>query len=113
MTEDAPVEILHLENGLTLELYDHSRRLVGDRWNVILTARIDIEVEDAEAAATLGPSITYEQRRQRVFVDDGAKGAAFGELRASFLSNQQAYLARADFGERFVQRQLTLRRQRP
>jgi len=108
-----PVEILRLDNGLTLELYDHSKRIVGERWTVILIARIDVEVSDTEAAAALGPRITYEQKRERVFVDDDDKGAVFGELRASFLSNQQVYLARADFGERFVRRQLHLQRQRP
>jgi hypothetical protein len=114
VTDAAPVEILDLDNGLTLELYDHSKRIAGgDRWTVILVARIDVEVSDHEAAAALGPRITYEQKRERVFVDDAEKGAAFGELRTSFLSSQQVYLSRADFGERFVRRQLHLQRLKP
>jgi hypothetical protein len=113
VTDDAPVEILPLANGLTLELYDHSKLIAGDRWTVILMARIDVEVSDAEAAKALGPRITYEQKRERIFVDNDNKGAVFGELRTSFLSSQQTYLSRSDFGERFTRRQLHLQRQKP
>ena len=112
MSSDTPVEILPLDNGLALELYDHSKTLVGDRWTVILTARVEVEVADPKAAAELGERITYEQKRERVFVDDRAKGEVFGELRTSFLNSQQAYLSRPDFAERFVLRQLAVHRQK-
>ena len=42
-----------LDNGLTLEFWDLSRPMVGDRWLIVLEARIAVAV----GAATLPPEL--------------------------------------------------------
>lgn len=52
-----------LDNGLTLEFWDLSRPMIGDRWIVVLEARIAVaigpatlppELQDREAEVVLG-----------------------------------------------------------
>ncbi len=68
-----------LANGLTLELWDHSRPLVGDRWFVRLEARVVIPVRaetlppelKAHAALVveaLGEEMIFSQEEARNFI---------------------------------------------
>ena len=68
-----------LDNGLTLELWDHSRPLVGDRWFVCLAARIAIPVRAetlpaelkahaAQVVEALGEEIIFSQEEARNFI---------------------------------------------
>ena len=43
---------IDLKDGLTLELWDKSRSMVGDRWKITIIAQIDVPVEKA----FLGPN---------------------------------------------------------
>jgi hypothetical protein len=51
-----------LDNGLTLEHWDRSRPVAGDRWHVVLEASISISV----TAATLPPELRPKARVSRV-----------------------------------------------
>jgi hypothetical protein len=68
-----------LANGLTLEFWDHSRPLVGDRWFVRLEARIAVgvraeslppELQGAAGAVVeaLGEEITFSHVEERNFI---------------------------------------------
>ena len=45
MIEKKLVDEMTLDNGITLELWDESRPLAGDRWMVSFVARIQVPVE--------------------------------------------------------------------
>jgi hypothetical protein len=62
-----------LANGLTLEFWDHSRPLAGDRWYVLLETRIVVpgradtlppepKPQAAQEAAALGGEIIFSQK---------------------------------------------------
>ncbi|MBW2027418.1 MAG: hypothetical protein JRI90_19205 [Deltaproteobacteria bacterium] len=46
-----PVETIKLNNGIVVEVWDHSRVLAGDRWLVSLEARADIPLDMAQLSA--------------------------------------------------------------
>ena len=72
------IKTLNLKNGLQLNVYDASRKLVGDRWMVSLIARMDVPVTEAlkksirkptksvdEIKGVLGDSVLFERKRER------------------------------------------------
>jgi len=76
MTESLLLSRL-LPNALTLEFYDLSRPMAGDRWQVILEVRLPIAVSAAtlppdladrseEVIGALGPEIVFAQRRYTI-----------------------------------------------
>jgi hypothetical protein len=109
------VHTMALENGCTLNLYDASRKLVGDRWQVTLAARMEIDVRNALAgtaepdagavAAALGETVIFEKKLERVFIDDAVKVSLFDQMLSSFVQNTAPYLAHPEFARRFVARQ--------
>jgi hypothetical protein len=116
-SRDVPIQSVALKNGLTLDIYDHSRILTGDRWRVAITAKIEIpvgciETPQAEAVqAALGNHLVFEQSRKRHFVDADLKDAVLQELIDSLLSSLRVYISHPEFAQRFAireyQRRLT------
>ena len=84
------IKTIPLENNLTLELFDASRKIAADRWQVTLKARMAVPVEKAIAGSRpdpakaaeirqiLGETITYEVQKQRNFIDDREKNDCIG-----------------------------------
>ncbi len=114
MTEKLVKEI-SLENGLVLKLYDGSKKVAGDRWQVSLIARTEITVtglltnDDERSSAdideiekALGERVTFEQKRERNFIDETRKDEMFEELCASLSDSSLSYLSHPDFPKRFV-----------
>jgi len=114
MTEKLVKEIT-LENGLALKLYDGSKKVAGDRWQVSLIARTEITVtglltnDDERSSAdideiekALGERVTFEQKRERNFIDEARKDEMFEELCASLSDSSLSYLSHPDFPKRFV-----------
>jgi len=60
------IDKVRLENGLTLELYDRSRRVAGDRWLVSFVARIDVEVKPEYFQDHDTPNISFDDIRAAV-----------------------------------------------
>ncbi|GBC62864.1 hypothetical protein DENIS_3848 [Desulfonema ishimotonii] len=109
------IKTLHLENGLDLILCDASRKIIGDRWLVKFTAKIEVPtdqlrrdmadrvtVDPAVVSEGLGPNVIFEQQRERNFIDDINKAAVFKELHDSFLDSTFAYLSHPDFPSKFI-----------
>lgn len=107
-----------LENGLTLEVYDRSRRVTGDRWLVSFVARIDVEVrpeyfesvhtqglafEDIRAA--VGEKVSYRNEKTRNFIPETEKDEVFGGLKERFLDASLGYLSSPDFPRKLILRQ--------
>lgn len=110
------IERIPLDNGLNLELYNHSRPVAGDRWLVSLEARIEIEVkpeyftrpiEDVSfevVKAILGEKVTYRYEKRRNFIAETEKEAILNGLKARFLDTTFGYLSSPGFPRRFIQR---------
>jgi hypothetical protein len=80
--EEKLIKTIDLKNGLRLEIYDSSRSVGEDRWQVVLTARIEIPVNmlsrraDTQVAfnvdditSSIGENVCFEQKRERNFID--------------------------------------------
>ena len=104
-----------LKNNLTLNLYDESIKMIGDRWLLTLVARMTIPVADDliqedhldlmdknEIKKTLGESVVFEQKSNRIFVDQSDKKNIFQEMYDIFLENTLPYLSHRDFPKRFL-----------
>ena len=74
-----------LANGLTLELWDHSRPVAGDRWFVCLAARIaipvraealppELQAHAARVSAALGEELIFSRREERNFIAASTSG---------------------------------------
>ena len=45
---DKLIKTIVLGNGLILEIYDHSRKIAGDRWLVKMVFKVDITIDYPE-----------------------------------------------------------------
>ena len=104
-----------LDNGLTLEFWDHSRPLVGDRWFVCLEARIAIPVR----AETLPPELKAQaarswrrwerklsslEERQRNFIAASEAPGLLQDMQDRILALAPGYFGHADFAARFIRK---------
>ena len=109
------VDIISLENGLTLELYDSSRRVAGDRWTVSVVARIEVGVkreyfegQDSlyalldDIRAAVGKKTTYRYEKARNFIAENEKDQIFEGLRQRFLDANLRYLSRPEFPRKLI-----------
>ena len=107
LTEEA------FDNGVTLRLYDASRKLAGDRWLVALVARAMVPVREPQSPdatpedfstfrQATGDEVVFEQKRERYFIDASRKAAVFEEMLESFRLMTRNYLAHPQFPARFV-----------
>ncbi len=109
------IEILYLNDGLKLEIWDQSRIIAGDRWLVRLEGRIDVplrtEYFDAVLEkervlpileAALGPALPYRFVREQHFVGGDLKDDVFHGFLERFKQDVLSYLRHPDFPERFA-----------
>ena len=109
------IKTLDLENGLQLNMYDASRKLVGDRWLVSLIIRMDVPVAGAlkknnresmehidEIKDMLGDSVLFEKKREKIFVDTVEKEMVFKELFDLFMNSSLKYLSKEIFPKQYV-----------
>ena len=106
---------LDLENGLQLNIYDASRKLVGDRWLASLIIRMEVPVGEAlknnirkpmenidEIKDMLGDSVLFEKKREKIFVDTSEKEMVFKELYDTFLNSSLNYLSKEIFPKQYI-----------
>ena len=109
------IKTIDLENGLQLNVYDASRKLVGDRWLVSLVVRMDVPVTEVlkkngrqptesvdEIKDVLGDSVLFEKIREKIFVDTAAKETVFKELCDVFLNSSLNYLSKEIFPKQYI-----------
>ncbi|MFP4000199.1 MAG: hypothetical protein ACLFUN_10175 [Desulfobacterales bacterium] len=112
-------EQTELKNGTTLEIYDASRTMTGDRMLVILLVRLEIPADslkytnagkdlpsEDEIRAALGDPVRWEYTKQRKFIDKREKDEVLGILHADFNANMRPYVLHPDFPARYVKKQL-------
>ena len=113
--EEKLIKTIDLENGLELKLYDASRKLAGDRWLVSLIARMEIPTSDSllkedvssslnidEVRKILGEKLLFEQKREKIFIDEKEKDEVLKEIQDFFLSSSLSYFSHSDFPQKYV-----------
>ena len=113
--EEKLIKTIDLENGLELKLYDASRKLAGDRWLVSLIARIEIPTSDSllkengspsinvdEVRKALGEKLLFEQKREKIFIDEKEKDEVMKEIQDSFLNTSLSYLSHSNFPTKYI-----------
>lgn len=116
--KEKPIDKITLDNGFTLELYDRSRRVAGDRWRVSFVARLEVEVkreflEDPgtpdvsfeEIRKAVGNNTHYHHEKARNFIPEAEKDEVFKGLKERFLDANLVYLASPDFPRKLILRQ--------
>jgi len=109
------IKTLNLKNGLQLNLYDGSRKLVGDRWLITLIARMDVPVMEVlkrnsresmenidEIKDMIGESVLFEKKREKIFVDKTEKETVFNALCDMFLNSALNYLSKEAFPSQYI-----------
>jgi hypothetical protein len=116
--EQKLVRTMELTNGLGLDFYDISRKLAGDRWYVGFIAQIDIALTDLlssdqqlldhsvdEVRAVLGETVSFQQKRDRHYIDEQDRDALLRELMDSFAETTLDYFSHPDFPGKYVLRE--------
>ena len=109
------IKTIDLENHLTLNIYDESIKMIGDRWMVNMVARIKVPLDEAliqksedfsankdKIKKALGKEVVFEHTSNRIFVDDNEKESIFQEMYDNFIDNTLHYLSLPNFPERFL-----------
>jgi hypothetical protein len=113
--EEELIDKIELDNGLTLEIHDRSRKVAGDRWLVSFEARIDVEVKpeyfQGEAGAkpafdaihkAVGDKVTYSFEKSRSFIAATEKSEVLEGLKERFLTTTRPYFSSADFPRNII-----------
>ena len=104
-----------LNNGLTLEFWDHSRPVAGDRRYVLLETRITIPVRADtlppelkplvdQVTGALGQEITFCQQEARNFIAASEAPETLKDMQERILALAPGYFGHADFAARFIRR---------
>jgi hypothetical protein len=117
--EQSLMKTIQLSNGLELGFYDISRKLAGDRWYVGMVVRIDIPLTDLlltnqqlsgyeveEIRNALGKAVSFQQKRERHYIDEREKDALLQELMDSFIKSTLNYFSHPDFPGNYVLKEL-------
>ena len=113
--EEKLLDIVSLKNGLTLEFYDASKPVAGDRWLVSMVARVEVEVKpeylmalDATDAllndirAVVGDNTAYRHEKVRHFIAETEKDEVLEGLKQRFLDANLKYLSSPDFPRKLI-----------
>ncbi len=104
-----------LDNGLTLEFWDLSRPMIGDRWIITLELKItipinaaslppDLKAQEAEIVRALGAEIAFSQRDVRNFIDIKEFDANVKEMVTRLLALAPSYFGHPEFGGRLIRK---------
>ena len=113
MTEEKLIRSFSLENELLISFYDESKKIAGDRWQVTVTARIQIVTDQvqftrmdpekrSEIIQVVGEQINYDKKLIRNFIEEKQKEEVVTALYESFLQITRPYFSHRQFAERFV-----------
>ncbi len=113
--EEKLIKTVQLKNNIKIDIYDESKKLAGDRWLVTLLARMDIPVDDAlfineqqpdqnidDIKSVIGDRIVFEQKRERIFIDEQEKDALLSTMMDQFEANTLPYMSRPDFPGKYI-----------
>jgi len=106
---------IKLDNGLTLEFIDVSRKVAGDRYQVALQTRVTVPVEArwfsdndpgipdlTDIIARVGSTVEFEQKKERVFVDAREKQAVLENLVSVAEDFGVRYIGHPEFPKKLI-----------
>ena len=113
--EEKIVKTISLANDLTLELLDVSKKISPDAFQVNMTARVIIPVTaslfPAESLAKIsleniigkiGPTATFEHKKERNFIMALDKEKVFDHLVDTFMETLLPYVSKPYFPEKYI-----------
>jgi len=113
--EEILIKKIELNNGLTLEFIDVSRKVAGDRYKVSLKTRVAVPVEEkwfpekdpaqpgiADIIKKVGSAVAFEQKKDRNFVDEKEKSAVFKDILAVAEDFGVRYIGHPDFPRKLI-----------
>ncbi len=112
----APEKIISrhpLQNGLTLEIWDRSRPVAGDRWLLVCEARITVPVaaptlplelrsQADDVIAALGRELVFSQKDERNFIDAKEAPVLLQEMADRLAAMAPRYFGHPDFAAKFI-----------
>ena len=109
------IDKIPLDNGLTLELWDRSRQVAGDRWLVRFVACIAVPVdskyfeqEENESLTldgvrtAIGEQAVYSRQKQSRVVDAQERNREVDNLKNTVLATNLGYLSSPDFPRKLI-----------
>jgi hypothetical protein len=109
-----------LDNGLTLEFWDHSRPVAGDRRFVCLVARIavpvrpetlppELQTQADKVTGALGEEIIFSQEEARNFIAASEAPALLQDMQDRILALASGYFGHTDFAARLIRKKFAER----
>ena len=109
------IKKIDLNNGLTLEFIDVSRKVAGDRYQVTLKTRVAVPVEEkwfpeddparlelAGIIKKVGSAVEFEQKKERNFVDEKEKLAVLKDMITVAEDFGVRYIGHPDFPRKLI-----------
>ena len=113
-----------LVNGLTLEFWDLSRPMLGDRWVVTLEIRLSVPIgpatlppdllpQEAAIVRALGPEVVFSQRDERHFIAAQEYDATLKEMATRLLALAPTYFGHPKFAGRLIRKRYAEYQEKP
>jgi hypothetical protein len=110
------IQKISLDNGQTIKLFDASRKIAGDRWQVTLLVRMEIPVDSvysdtadrpnaSEIKNAFGETVIFEVKKQRNFIGEPEKQPVLDNMKDTFIAISLPYLSHPEFPKRHIARQ--------
>jgi len=117
------IKKIELENGLTLEFIDVSRKVAGDRYLVALKTRVSVPVaarwftddepavpDLADIVAKVGSTVEFEQTKERVFVDEREKPAVLESIMNVAEDFGKRYIGHPEFPKKLILKEYNVKK---
>ena len=102
-----------LNNSLTMEFWDYSRPIAGDRWFVLLEVRIAIPIrpdtlppelvgQADQVREALGDEIIFSHKDERNFIAATEASKILKDMQDRFLAKAPGYFGHPDFAAGFI-----------
>ena len=108
------IEQIDLPNGLTVQFFDYSRKVAGDRWLVGLLVKIPIKVDPSDFSHyengdelyqkfvdKHGHEISFQLEKERNFIDEREKDQVFAGLLETLKKHALSYMGHKGFAAGF------------
>jgi len=118
MNDKTIIKTLELENDLCVKIYDQSKKLIGDRYQVIMDVEIEIPITHSrlekdhpllsdiqKLKQLLGDKVVFKKTRVKIFIDGKKKDSVMNSMIDSFITDIIPYLSRPDFPGKFIKKQ--------
>jgi hypothetical protein len=112
------IEQRRLENNMTLTVYDQSKKMVGDRWQVKVVCEVALPVAEeffsrlseedlalqAEIRERMAGLILFSAAKERTFVAESDRDALVQLMVTEIMTSMLVYLNRPEFPEKLFAR---------